>query len=161
MKAFYKDYVEMPKGEDFGTQKMILAKRYFDDKLYSLLREEAQFFKQFALKEKCDDCVPDVDSFTGSRDRLEPVTSSQLVQKDSKTHVRVRLGKGGDAGVVIVNLKKEPQGWKIRNFIYSDEPQDDLMNGLAKGLNCLREGRCQLEKKAENKRPLKVLGVVI
>jgi len=132
---FYKGYYEAldQKKKDPYPRKLIQTKRYFDNRLYSLLQKEHQRSK--TAKEICG--VLDFDPFMSAQDDAGPVKSTQLIQNGSKTQVKVTFANFGGNHSVLMDLKKEAGNWKIVNFIYA--PDRDLIEKL----KMLEKEKCQ------------------
>lgn len=137
---FYKGFFEaLDKKKDPYSQKLVQTKKYFENNLYLLLKKDDQ-----KRKNRNDVCgILDFDPFMSAQDDAGPVKSTQLIQKDSKTQVKVTFTNFGGNHAVVVDLKKEPEGWKITNFIYPPEKAGEKEFNLIGTLKELEKEKCK------------------
>jgi len=141
---FFKDYFKIldQQKKDPYSQRLELTKAYFAGDLYFLLKKEDQ--NKRISKSGQDYCgILDFDPFMDAQDDAGPVKSTQLIQKDAKTQVKVTFANFGGNHSVLVDLKKEGAAWKIENFIYPPEKAGDKEFNLIGTLKELEKEKCK------------------
>lgn len=137
--AFYKGFFEaLDKKQNPYSQRLIQTKKYFENNLHLLLQKDLQ--RRNTRDDLCG--ILDFDPFMSAQDDAGPVKSTELIQKDSKTQVRVTFTNFKDHSA-IVDLKKEADGWKIANFIYPPRDAKEKEFDLIGLLKTLEKQKCK------------------